>query len=64
MIRIREILDPDLKAAVVAKLAAWRGLTPAAVPEWFELDDADYSDLLLELHDEERSQQEHRDPRM
>jgi len=49
MIRIREILDPDLKRQIVEKLAEQRGLSPAAVPEWYELDDADYVDLLNEL---------------
>jgi hypothetical protein len=63
MIRIREISDPELKAKVVAKLAEWRGLS--AVPEWFELDDADYVDLLQELkEDEEGGGGEWDDPRM
>jgi len=51
MIRIREISDPDLKARVVAKLGELRGLP--VVPEWFELDDADFVDVLNELRDEE-----------
>lgn len=51
MIRIREISDPDLKARVVAKLGELRGLL--VVPEWFELDDADFVDVLNELRDEE-----------
>ena len=49
MIRIREILDPDLKAKVVAALAERRGMSAAAIPEWFELDDADYVDLLNDI---------------
>lgn len=53
MIRIREIENPQLKAAVIAKLEAWRGMPRGSVPEWFELDDADYSDLLIELNHEE-----------
>jgi hypothetical protein len=56
MVRIRYIVDPELKAKVIAKLAEWRGMPAAAVPEWFELDDADYTDLLLEIRaDEEDS---------
>jgi len=51
MIRIREITDPDLKARVVAKLVEVRGL--AIVPEWFELDDADFVDLLNEIRDDD-----------
>ncbi len=49
MIRIREIVDPELKRRIVEKLAEQRGMSPAAVPEWFELDDADFVDLLNEL---------------
>lgn len=54
MIRIREILDPDLKRKVIEKLAARRGLSAAAVPEWYELDDADFVDLLNEIRDNEQ----------
>jgi hypothetical protein len=65
MIRIREILDPDLKARVIAKLAERRGLAVGAVPEWFELDDADYVDILQDLkEDEEGNGGEWDDPRM
>ena len=49
MIRIREITDPELKARIVAALAERRGMSPASIPEWFELDDADYVDLLNDL---------------
>jgi len=49
MIRIREILDPDLKLQILEKLAERRGTSVAAIPEWFELDDADYVDLLNDL---------------
>ena len=51
MIRIREILDPELKARVVAALAERRGCSVAAIPEWFELDDADFVDLLNDLRE-------------
>jgi hypothetical protein len=53
MIRIREILDPDLKRRIVEKLAERRGLSAGAVPEWYELDDADYVDLLNDLKEED-----------
>jgi hypothetical protein len=49
MIRIREILDPDLKQKIIGALAAARGCSAAAIPEWFELDDADFVDLLNDL---------------
>lgn len=49
MIRIREISDPDLRRRIVEALAERRGCSVAAIPEWFELDDADYVDLLNDL---------------
>jgi hypothetical protein len=51
MIRIREIADPDLKRKIIEALAERRGMSPAAIPEWFELDDADFVDLLNDLKD-------------
>ena len=53
MIRIREIVDPELKQKVVAALAERRGLSVAAIPEWYELDDLDYVDLLNDLKGDE-----------
>ncbi len=53
MIRLREIIDPELRERVRAKLAEWRGGSPAAIPDWFEMDDADYVDLLNELKEDE-----------
>ena len=49
MIRIREIADPELRAKIVDALAERRGMSAAAIPDWFELDDADYVDLLNDL---------------
>ena len=63
MIRIREIADPDLQRRVVEKLADARGLSPAAVPDWYELDDADFVDLLNAIRDDE-TDPDGRDPRM
>ena len=54
MIRIREILDPDLKQRIIAALADRRGMSPAAIPEWYELDDADFVDLLNELKQDQQ----------
>lgn len=54
MVRIRHILDPDLRQRIITALAARRGCSPAAIPEWFELDDADYVDLLNDLRDEDQ----------
>lgn len=49
MVRIREIIDPDLRRRIVEALAGRRGCCAAAIPDWFELDDADFVDLLNDL---------------
>lgn len=68
MIRIREITDPELRAKVIAALAERRGMPSGLVPDWFELDDADFVDLLNDIRDRENAAElEHdarRDPRM
>ncbi len=65
MIRIREIVDPDLRKRIVAALAEQRGCTMAAIPDWYELDDADYVDLLEQLKEAESPSSELQDdPRM
>ncbi|MCC7350434.1 MAG: hypothetical protein IT446_07685 [Phycisphaerales bacterium] len=61
MIRIREISDPELRRRIVEALAEVRGCTTAGIPDWFELDDADFVDLLNLLREEQR---ELDDPRM
>jgi hypothetical protein len=53
MIRIREILDPELRQKIVIALAERRGMSPAAIPDWYELDDADFVDLLNDIRGEE-----------
>ena len=63
MVRIREIVDPELRQKIVAALAERRGCAAAAIPDWFELDDADYVDLLNDLRGEETGD-ELEDPRM
>ena len=63
MIRIREIVDPDLRKRVLAALADARGCSVAAIPDWFELDDADYVDLLNDLRAPEWPMADY-DPRM
>ncbi len=50
MIRIREISDPNLRERIRAALADRRGMAVAAIPDWYELDDMDYVDLLNDLH--------------
>jgi hypothetical protein len=61
MIRIAHILDPELKAKVVAALAERRGMSVAAIPEWFELDDADFVDLLNDLREESTEDRDFRE---
>lgn len=57
MIRIREIMDPELRERIVKALAERRGMMTAAIPDWFELDDMDYVDLLNDLKEEDRYEQ-------
>jgi len=64
LIRIREILDPDLRKRILAALAERRGCSIAAIPDWFELDNADYVDLLNELKNDELNDHNPDDPRM
>lgn len=53
MVRIREIVDPELREALRRALADRRGVSAAAIPDWFELDDADVVDLLNDLRGDE-----------
>lgn len=64
MIRIREILDPDLRERIRYALAERRGMSAAAIPDWFELDDADFVDLLNEIQHPQDEDDEPYDPRM
>ena len=65
MIRIREIADPELRRRIVDALAERRGMSAAAIPDWFELDDLDYVDLLNDLKEAESGEDESlHDPRM
>ena len=58
MIRILHILDPDLKRRVIEALAERREWSAASIPEWYELDDADYVDLLNDLKEKENPTQD------
>jgi hypothetical protein len=64
MIRIREILDPDLRRRIVEALANRRGCSVASIPAWFELDDADYVDLLNDLKEDTDQFERPEDPRV
>jgi hypothetical protein len=55
MIRIRHISNPELKEQVIAALAARRGMAASQIPEWFELDEADFVDLLNDLREEDEN---------
>lgn len=54
MIRIREIVDPELRERIVGALADRRGVAASAIPTWFELDDLDYVDLLNDLKEQDQ----------
>jgi hypothetical protein len=58
MVRIREIVDPELKRRVLDALAQRRGCSVASIPEWFELDDADFVDLLNDLKADQEGEPE------
>ena len=64
MIRLREITDPELREKVRAALAERRGMTLAGIPDWWELDDMDFVDLLDEIRDAENPPSGEEDPRM
>ena len=65
MIRIREISDPDLRERIRAALAERRGMSAAMVPDWFELDDLDFVDLLNDIRSAEQPDEDSiDDPRM
>jgi hypothetical protein len=49
MIRLREIDDEALREKLRAAIAARRGMHAAAIPDWWEMDDADLTDLLHDL---------------
>jgi hypothetical protein len=59
MVRIREIIDPDLRERVRTALADRRGCSAAAIPDWFELDDADLVDLLNDMREDEGELEEY-----
>jgi hypothetical protein len=64
MVRIREILDPELRQRIVAALAERRGCSITAIPDWFELDDADFVDLLDDIREREATGLDEDDSRM
>jgi len=56
MIRIREIVDPELRRRIIGALAERRGISSAAIPDWYELDDLDYVDLLNDLREQDHKE--------
>jgi hypothetical protein len=64
MIRIREIVDPELRQRIVGALAERRGVAASAIPDWFELDDLDYVDLLNDLKEQDQQDTAQDDWRM
>ena len=64
MVRIREIVDPELRRRVLEVLGRDRGCVPSMIPDWFELDDADYSDILIRISKGEEDEESPDDDRM
>ena len=64
MIRIREIMDPELRRRIVEALATIRGCSAGGIPDWFELDDADFVDLLNVIQGKETEHEDERDWRL
>jgi hypothetical protein len=50
MIRLRYISDPDLRERIRAIIAEARGMSPSQIGDWWELDDAEYSEILIRLN--------------
>jgi hypothetical protein len=50
MIRIREIENSVLRERVRSTIARMRGVE---IPDWFEMDDADFVDVLNAIRDED-----------
>lgn len=53
MIRLLHIDDEALRERVRAKIAEGREMEAAHIPDWFEMDDADLSAILIHLRYEE-----------
>jgi hypothetical protein len=64
MVRIREISDPELRERIREALAERRGCSVGGIPDWYELDDHDFVDLLNDLKEKENPESELDDPRM
>jgi hypothetical protein len=56
MIRLLHIDDPQLRERVRAKIAAGREMESAHIPDWWEMDDADFSVILIELRREDEDE--------
>lgn len=57
-------MDPELRQRIISALADRRGVAAAAIPDWFELDDMDYVDLLNDLKEQEYDDQSEQEWRM
>ena len=53
MIRLLHIDDAALRERVRVKIAESREMESAHIPDWFEMDDADFSAILIELRYED-----------
>ena len=57
-------MDPELRQRILNALAERRGMSAAAIPDWFELDDLDYVDLLNDLKEQESGDESEQEWRM
>lgn len=53
MIRLLHIDDLELRERVRQKIAESREMNPAHIEDWWEMDDADFSAILIELRYED-----------
>jgi hypothetical protein len=53
MIRLLHIDDLKLRERVRQKIADARGMLPSEIADWWEMDDADFSEILIELRAED-----------
>jgi len=49
MVRLREVSDETLRETLREMIAESRGMAPAMIPDWWEMDDADLSEMLIEM---------------
>jgi len=49
MVRLREVSDETLRETLREMIAESRGMAASMIPDWWEMDDADLSEMLIEM---------------